>query len=183
MNKPNSRPVFAYALFAIWAATLAVADPVITKDGESFPVSSDGQLGVANEFRISSRAQVAGGRLRQTEWWISKAVIERQPHWDALTAEPPLSVHQACSIALPAIKERFPAVHDWLVDTVYVRNLIYATKPDGSLASYPNTWAYEITFIPADKKARENFQNAVDVGSLTEVVLFDRTLVQPRTKQ
>ena len=183
MKKLTPRSALVFALFAIWSMTVAVAQPLITKDGKSFQVTSDGQLGVTNELRISSRVQVAGGQLRQTEWWISKAVIDRQPHWDGLNAEPPFSVHKACSIALPAIKQRFPAVHDWLVETVYVRNLIDVTKRDGGTSSYPNIWVYEVTFMPTDKDKREKFQDDVDVGSLTQVVLFDGTLVTPRAKK
>jgi hypothetical protein len=87
--------------------------PVIQKDGQAFQLSHDDpnvQVGGSNEVRLSSRAQVAGKQLRETEWWIAREVVERQPRWDGLTTEPPLSVPKASALALPDVRRRFPEI-------------------------------------------------------------------------
>ena len=154
MNIFTPRPILAITLFTVSCAAFAVAQGVITTGGKSFKLPSGAQLGTTNEVHISSRAQVSGGLLHQTEWWVSKEVIERQPHWDGFATEPPLSVPKACALALPDIKQRFPSVHDWLVMTVYIRNQAGVYK---STESHPNIWAYEITFLPADQAMRDKF--------------------------
>lgn len=183
MNVFTRRSMLTMTLLAIIYKTPAAAQGVITKDGKSFEIISNGQLGDTNEVRIASRAQVAGGQLHQTEWWISKEIIERQPRWDGLSTEPPFTVQKACALALPDIKKRFPSVLDWVVETVFIRNLLDVTKRDGNRESHPNIWAYEITFMPADKDTRDKFEDDVDIGSLTQVVLFDGTLVTPKIKK
>jgi len=155
--------------------------PVIQKDGRTYQLSDSlqVQVGTSNEVRVSSLAQVAGRQLRQTEWWVSREVIKRQPHWDGFSTEPPFSVQKACALALADIRQRFPSVHDWLVETVYLRNLFHGGTT-GSMYSYPDIWVYEVTFLPADKDTRKKFEDDVGVQALTQVILLDGTLVSPR---
>src|SRR5437870_1885332 len=110
MNTLTPRLILAFSLLAVSCVIFAPAQGVLTKDGKSFKISSDGKLGASNEVRLSSRAQIAGGKLRQTEWWIGRDVIERQSPWDALTTEPPMSIHKAIALALPNVAARFPEV-------------------------------------------------------------------------
>jgi len=155
--------------------------PVIEKDGQRFRLSEDNpnvQVGATNEVRLSSRAQIAGQQLRETEWWVAREVVERQPRWDGLT-EPPLTTQKACALALPEVKRRFPEVQEWLVHTIYARNLLLGGKT-GSMYSYPNTWVYEIEFSPKDAKLREKLEDRASVHGLTQVVLLDGTVVPPR---
>jgi len=155
--------------------------PVIQKGGQAYGISgtSQVQFSASNEVRISSRAQVAGRQLQQTEWWVDRAVIERQPRWEASTEEPPLSVQKATALALPRVSARFPEVKEWLVHTIYMRNLLLGGKT-GSTYSYPNIWVYEIEFSPKDEKMRKKLQDSVGVHGLTQIVLLDGTVVSPR---
>jgi len=72
-----------------------------------------------------------------------------------------------------------PSVHDWVVETVYLRNLLHGGTA-GGMYSYPNIWVYEVTFLPADKETRKKFEEDVGFQALTRVVLLDGTLVPPR---
>ena len=154
--------------------------PVIQQGGQTFQLDPNVQVGGSNEVRLSSRAQVAARQLRQTEWWVAREIAERQPHWDGLTTEPPLTAQKAAALALPEVRRRFPEVQEWLVHTVYLRNLLLGGKT-GSMYSYPNTWVYEIEFAPKDETQREKVQDSAGVHGLTQVVLLDGTIVLPRT--
>ncbi len=165
-----------------FGAPQAGQGPVIQKDGETFQVNSNVHVGGSNEVRLSSRAQVAARQLRQTEWWTAREIVERQPRWDGLTAEPPLTAQRAAALALPEVERRFPEVQGWLVHTVYLRNLLLGGKT-GTMYSYPNTWVYEIVFTPKDETQREKLQDSASVHRLTQVVLLDGTVVSPRTVQ
>lgn len=151
--------------------------PVIEKNGETFEVSRSSPSPNGNQVRVASRTQVAGGTLHQTEWWIDRAILEKQPKWNGLTDELPLSAQKACASALPDIKARFPAVEEWRVQTVYLRNLAFGGT-SGNTYSYPDVWIYEITFEPANETGRK-LEDDVGVGALTQVVLMDGAIVPP----
>lgn len=157
--------------------------PAIQQDGQTFQLGSNAQVGRSNEVQLSSRAQAAARQLRQTEWWVEREAVERQPHWDGLTTDPPLTVQKATARALLEVRRRFPEVQEWLVHTVFLRNLLLVEGKTGSMYSYPNTWVYEIEFTPKDEAQREKLQDSADVHGLTQVVLLDGTIVPPRTVQ
>lgn len=180
MNALAPRLFFAFTLVAVSYVTSAPAQGVLSKDGKSFKVSSDAKTGASNEVCISSRAQIADGQLRQSEWWVARDVIERQPRWDLLTAEPPFSTHKATALALPKVSALFPEVKEWVIVAFYTRNLqTGGTK--GNMYSYPNVWVYEIEFRPKDEKLREKLLDSARVHGLTQVILLDGTIVSPRS--
>jgi hypothetical protein len=155
--------------------------PVIKKNGQTFQVSlNNSPPSNSNHVRVASRAQVAGGQLRQTEWWIDRQVLEKQPRWNSLTDELPFSAQRACGLALPDVERRFPEVQEWRVQTVYLRNLS-SGGTTGNMYSYPNVWIYEITFAPANEMNKKKLEDDVGVAALTQVVLLDGTIVAPTT--
>jgi len=132
-----------------------------------------------NDIRIASRAGNVGGRIAGAEWHVERAVLDRQPQWDVLLSDPPLTVHRACALAFPDVQRRFPDVRDWVVDYVILRNLLVAQYP-AHLYSFPNVWAYEVTFKPKDLTAKERLERDFGDHALTQIVLLDGTVVPPQ---
>lgn len=133
----------------------------------------------ANEVRVANRSSFVRGQIRQYDWCVARVVMEKQPRWDGLTTEPPLSARKAAALALPNVQRRFPEVKEWLIRNITLRN-----QQDGDNSgqgnSYLNVWVYEVTFMPKDKKAGEKIGFEAGFVVLTEVVLLDGTVVSPR---
>jgi hypothetical protein len=132
-----------------------------------------------NDVRIASRASNVGGRISGAEWRVERAVLDRQPRWDGFSSDPPLSVQRACALAFPDVQRRFPELRDWAVHSVHLRNLLVADHPP-ELFSFPNVWAYEVTFKPKDLTAKERLERDYGDHLLTQVVLLDGTVVPSR---
>ena len=151
---------------------------VVQQGGQTFQVSFKSSTDT-NDVRIASRTDTAGGRLRGTEWRVPRLVLVKQPRWDGFSSEPPLSAQKACAIAFPEVRQRFPEISDWAVHSVYLRNLLVTDTP-AHLFSFPDVWVYEVTFKPKDLVAKERFEREVGDQPVTQVVLLDGTIVQPR---
>jgi hypothetical protein len=107
-------------------------------------------------------------------WYVSTNVLAKQPRWDDLTMEVPLSAHQACGVALTNLANRFPAIKSWAVETVWLQHYCAdQVVPRGQ------AWYYRIEFSSQDPKRHNEFDHDFDVY-LIQIVLLDGTVVPPR---
>lgn len=128
-----------------------------------------------DEIKIWGCSYDMGTNASMAEWDVSTNALAKQPHWDGVTAEVPLSARKACALALSSVRKRFPHVESWLVESVLLR------RPGlDEIDVYPDVWWYEITFRPrgADDRAEEEYQ--AGYCAATQIVLLDGTVV-PQT--
>ena len=146
-----------------------------------FPKMGLAAGGQSKTVLLAARAGYSGRRFTRTDWYVARSQLDRQPRWDGMSTNAPLSVEKACTIAVADVKKRFPAVGNWLVETVALRNLVIGGEGDNTY-SYPGVWCYEVTFVPADAATRKKFDTEVGDQPLTRVVLLDGTLVPSRAQ-
>jgi hypothetical protein len=128
-----------------------------------------------DEIKIWGCSYELGHQASSVEWYVSTNALAKQPRWDALSSEVPLSARKACSLALPHVRERLPHVQAWSVDSVLLR------KPFlGESEVYPDVWWYEITFKPRGPKDRAQREYQAGYCAATQIVLLDGTVV-PQT--
>src|SRR5947199_3383628 len=64
----------------------------------------------ADEILVGCYSYEAKDRSSRVEWYVSTNALAKQPRWDGLSAECPLSLRKACALALEHIRQRFPTV-------------------------------------------------------------------------
>jgi len=128
----------------------------------------------ANEVMVANYSHAVGSVSSCTEWYVSTNDLARQPRWDGFSKEAPLSIREACALALPHISAQFPEVKSWSVESVSLRN---PYPVQGS--SYPDIWCYEIIFTPRDPELRKRFEGKATTCPM-QLVLLDGTVVPPR---
>jgi hypothetical protein len=107
----------------------------------------------------------------QTIWPVSTNTLARQPRWDGLSIEAPLSIPKACALALPHVSKQYPQVQAWSVESIS----LYKPEP----MSFPDVWCYDIAFEPRDPDLGKKIKSK-DCASLYQIVLLDGTVVPPR---
>jgi hypothetical protein len=127
-----------------------------------------------DEIKITSYTYQAADQTSCVEWYVSTNTLAKQPRWDGLSAEAPLSARKACVLALAHVREHFPEVQSWSVKSVNIRN----PHPDQGEA-YPDVWCYEITLTPRDPQLRARVERQASVAPTMQIVLFDGTVVPP----
>lgn len=126
----------------------------------------------ADEVRVASYTH---GVTSFREWYVSTNDLAKQPRWDGFSKEAPLSVREACALALLHISAQIPVIKSWSVRSVCLRN----PNPDQA-GSYPDVWCYEIIFTPRDPELRKAFDSN-DTTCPMQVVLLDGTVVPSRS--
>lgn len=129
-----------------------------------------------DEVRVGSVIGSEGSWSSHVEWYVSTNVLARQPRWDGLSTEAPLSVAKACALAQPHVRELVPALESWAVESVYLRNL-YRGGGKERMYSYPDVWCYQITFMPRDPEVRARVERQATGYAMTQIVLLDGTVV------
>jgi hypothetical protein len=123
-----------------------------------------------DEIKLTSYGYQAGPQSSFVEWYVSTNALARQPRWDGLSAEAPLSVRKACVLALPSVREHFPEVRSWSVKSL---TLCHPYPGD----AYPDVWYYEITFTPRDPESRSRIERQASFCATQQIVLLDGTVV------
>lgn len=133
---------------------------------------------LSDDVTIAYLYNLSGAHRIKKEWHVSPSVLEKQPKWDGTSGEPPLAVGAACSAAFQKVRDRYPDIKDWIVESIRMRNLRRG-KEAGKSYSYPNVWYFQITFSPKDERIREKLEGQGLDHECTQVVLMDGTLVTP----
>ena len=107
----------------------------------------------------------------RVEWYVSTNALAKQPRWDGLSVEVPLSARKACTLALASVRKRLPQVQVWSVESVLLH------KP---YSGERDVWCYQITFTPGGLDARARKEYQAGYYAVTQIVLFDGTVV-PQT--
>jgi len=108
------------------------------------------------------------------EAYVSTNVLSRQPKWDGMSTNVPLSLERACILAKASMIHQYPNVKSWVVDWITFSEI-------GSSAphSYTNVWHYYIHFRCCDSSQKVEFErNPTNCPYC--VVLLDGTVVVPR---
>jgi len=118
-----------------------------------------------------------------TEWYVSTNTLAQQPRWDGFSAEVPVSVRQACALALKQSAKEHPDVKSWAVDSISLQNppALY-----GAMWWHSNVWYYSVTLKPLDAKFQEQIlgnNTTFPQFSSMQMVLLDGTVVPGRTVQ
>ena len=190
LTTPNMRPIIGYpqirvmkSLFcrAILAASLLAAS-VVCQGQHVYSIngiSEDSFLPAKhrpNEIKLASCTYGSGAQGARVEWYVSTNALAKQPHWNSLSAEVPLSPRKACVLALPHVRERLPHVQSWSVESILLR------KPYLDLiGAFPDVWWYEITFTPSAPADRAGMDYRVGYYAATQIVLLDGTVVPQTT--
>jgi hypothetical protein len=128
------------------------------------------------EVKLASCTYGSGAQGARVEWYVSTNALAKQPHWNSLSAEVPLSPRKACVLALPHVRERLPHVQSWSVESILLR------KPYLDLiGAFPDVWWYEITFTPSAPADRAGMDYRVGYYAATQIVLLDGTVVPQTT--
>lgn len=128
-----------------------------------------------DEIKLWNSAYGSGLQTSCVEWYVSTNLLAKQPHWDGLSTEVPLSARKACALSLPYVRKAFPRTKSWSVEEVILR------KPYlGVSDAYPDVWWYQVTFRPSASEDRDSkdFQRGYYAG--IQIVLLDGTVV-PQT--
>ncbi len=128
-----------------------------------------------NEIVLWSCTYGTGPHAARVEWYVSTNALAKQPRWDGLSTEVPLSARKACTLAMPFVRQRLPHLQSLSVDSVLLR------KPYlGERDKFPGVWYYEINFKPSapEDRARAEFKDGY--YATTQIVLLDGTVV-PQT--
>ena len=124
-----------------------------TRGSEPIHLSKEGR---ADEVRVASYTHGVGSATSITEWYMSTNDLAKQPRWNGYSREVPLSIRDACALALRCMTAQFPEVKSWLVESVLLTQCLYSypndSKPD------PDIWVYQITFTPRDLEIRRRFE-------------------------
>lgn len=128
-----------------------------------------------DEILVGNYTYEAKDRSTRVEWYVSTNILAKQPRWDGLSAECPLSLRKACSLALDHVRERWPTVQSWSLQSAQLRN----PYPDGERV-HPGIWCYEIILTPRDSKDRARVEDQASSFAGMEIILLDGTVV-PRT--
>jgi hypothetical protein len=128
-----------------------------------------------DEIEIWSYTYGSGAEASRVEWYVSTNTLAKQPRWDGLSAEVPLSARKACALALLRVRERLPRIQLWTVESVLLRKP-YLSGRD----AFPDVWWYEITFAPHASEDRSRADYQAGYLATTQLVLLDGTVV-PQT--
>src|SRR5205809_7034525 len=55
----------------------------------------------------------AAARSSRVEWYVSTNALAKQPRWDGVSSESPLSIEKASALAPKHVRAPFPAVPSW----------------------------------------------------------------------
>jgi hypothetical protein len=134
-----------------------------------------------DEIQITSYDYAASNETARVEWYVSTNLLAKQPRWDGLSAEAPLSIRKACVLALQPVHERFPEVQSWVVKSVSLSNP-YPDDPDhpAEEKADQNIWYYQIVLTPHDLQVRARLEQRASAVSEMQIVLLDGTVVPPR---
>jgi hypothetical protein len=134
-----------------------------------------------DEIEITSYDYAASNETSCVEWYVSTNILAKQPRWDGLSVEAPLSVRKACALALRPVRERFPEVQSWTVKSVSMFNP-YPDDPDHPDEERANQdiWCYEIVLMPRDLQVRARLEQRASAVAEMQIVLLDGTVVPPR---
>jgi hypothetical protein len=128
-----------------------------------------------DEVKIGSCTYGSGAQGSRVEWYVSTNALAKQPRWDGLSAEIPLSARKACALALPHVRERLPHLKSWSVESVLLR------RPYLDLRDvFEDVWWYEIHFTPSAPEGRARAEYQAAYYAATQIVLLDGTVV-PQT--
>jgi hypothetical protein len=125
-----------------------------------------------DEVMVGSYTYEAASRSYRVEWYVSTNLLAKQPHWDGVSAEAPLSAGKACALALKHARGRFPQVRSWSLKSLSLRNPLY-----DDTKGYPGVWCYEIILAPRDAEARNRMDQEASYFAGMEIVLLDGTEV------
>jgi hypothetical protein len=125
-----------------------------------------------DEIMVGSYSYEAKDRSSRVEWYVSTNALAKQPRWDGLSAECPLSLRKASALALEHVRERFPTVQWWSLQSAQLRN----PYPDGDRV-HPGIWCYEIILTPRDPKDRSRVEDQASSFAGMEIILLDGTVV------
>lgn len=130
----------------------------------------------ADEVSLSSYTSYDGSNSWGAAWFVTTNTLAKQPRWDGISSEAPLSSHKACALAVRHVRDQFPEIKSWSVESIELRHP-YLDQIHPS----PDVWIYAITFKPrAPAVLIESSTNCC----LSQFVLLDGTVVPPRfTKQ
>jgi hypothetical protein len=128
-----------------------------------------------DEIAIWGCRDGSGAQASRVEWYVSTNALAKQPRWDGLSAEVPLSARKACGLALPLVRERLPRVKSWAVESILLRKP-YVGEPE----VYPDVWYYEIHFKPSASRDPAKKEYDTRHCGATQIVLLDGTVV-PQT--
>ena len=161
------------------AAALAAR---ITCQGQVYSTDSTGHVPLSHQpDEICLWSEMSGTNF-YAEWYVSTNTLARQPRWDAFSAEVPVSIHQACALALKQSAKEHPEVKLWALDSISLQNP--HSSYDATWLS--KVWFYSVTLKPLDAKFQEHFQGVnttfPQFDSL-QMVLLDGTIVPRRSEQ
>ncbi len=128
-----------------------------------------------DEIAIWGCRDGSGAQASRVEWYVSTNALAKQPRWDGLSAEVPLSARKACALALPLVRERLPHVRSWAVESILLRKP-YLGEPE----VYPDVWYYEIHFKPRSPQDPAEKEYDTRHCAATQIVLLDGTVL-PQT--
>jgi hypothetical protein len=128
-----------------------------------------------DEIPIWGCSDGSGAQASRVEWYVSTNALAKQPRWDGLSAEAPLSARKACALALPLVREHLPHVKSWAVESILLRKP-YLGEPE----AYPDVWYYEIHFRPSAPQDPTKKEYDTRQCAATQIVLLDGTVV-PQT--
>ena len=101
------------------------------------------------------------------EFAVSARRAEQLPHWTPGARFPPLTIDSAVRTAEKWMKKRYPDIEHFELTEVTIKKMPYPLT-DG------DRWYYRIRFDP--------HLNGLYGGQFTAVVLFDNSIVEPRTR-
>jgi hypothetical protein len=132
-----------------------------------------------NEVVVASLQSISGRSWRTVEWCANERLLKSKPTFNPLKHEVPLSVSNACSIAMDSVAKKIPGIKDWQVESVYLRPIRRAKSLRGE-TSIQDAWFYQITIVPTDENTRERLEQEGREVELCEVILLDGTIILPR---